>query len=60
MSRKSQCSKELKIDIVKRYLNDKESYSFFVKEVGTVDSRIYEWVLRYKKYGENAFNISNT
>ena len=58
MSRKPKYSKELKIDTAKRYLNGEGSYISLSKEVGADSSIVYGWVLKYKKYGDEAFDIS--
>lgn len=60
MSRKSQYSKELKIKTVKRYLNGESSQLSLAKEVGTNETVIRKWVLKYKNYGDTAFDTSNT
>lgn len=60
MGRKSQYSKELKLDTAKQYLNHEGSYFSLGKEVGTSKSVISDWVSKYKEYGDNAFDVSNT
>lgn len=59
MSRKSQYSKELKIDTAKRYLNGEGSYLSLAKDLGTNKQTISDWVSKYKKYGDDAFHISS-
>lgn len=56
MGRKSKYSKELKIQIVKKYLNGEKSTLQLADEIGTVDSVIGRWVKKYRKYGESAFD----
>lgn len=59
MSRKAQYSKELKLDTAKRYLNGEGSYLSLAKELGTHRSTIGDWISKYKKYGDDAFNASS-
>ena len=60
MSRKPKYSKELKIDTAKRYLNGEGSYISLSKEIGADSSIIYGRILKYKKYGDEAFDTSTT
>lgn len=55
MGRKSKYSKELKIQIVKRYLNEEKSTVQLANEIGARDSVVGVWVKKYRKYGESAF-----
>lgn len=62
MSRKIKYSKELKLEIVRRFLKG-ESVAFLANEYSLEGSqrnvRIYEWVHRYEQLGEAGFNSSN-
>lgn len=60
MGRKSKYSKELKLSIVKRYLNGEGTAYTLAKEVGTTNAIILRWVKKYQAFGESAFNISNS
>lgn len=57
MGRKPKYSKEIKIQIVKRYLNGEKSLRKLADEIGASESRVSRWVKNYKKYGETVFNI---
>lgn len=62
MGRKSKYSKELKLEIIKRYLNG-ESASALANEYGMTkrgETLVFEWVHRYEVLGETAFETSNT
>lgn len=56
MGRKPKYSKELKIQIVKRYLNGEKSALQLANEIGTRDQVVYNWAKKYKQYGESAFD----
>ena len=61
MGRKAKYSKELKLEIVKRYLKG-ESASALANEYGmpkNMDSEIYKWVHKYEAIGEGVFENSN-
>ena len=62
MGRKAKYSKEMKLEIIKRYLNG-ESASALANEYGMAkrgNDLLVKWVHRYKLLGENAFETSNT
>ena len=63
MGRKAKYSKELKIEIIKRYLNS-ESASSLANEYNLTGScakkRILEWTRRYEVLGERGFESFNT
>lgn len=57
MGRKVKYSKELKLEIVKRYLNGESAISL-ANEYGMikrVDDSIYRWVHRYESHGESVY-----
>ena len=56
MGRKSKYSKELKIEICKRYLNGEESTYSLADEIGTNNMVVYRWVKKYNAFGESAFD----
>ena len=61
MGRKAKYSKELKLEIVKRYLNGESAISL-ANEYGMTkrgDDSIYRWVHRYESHGESVFDTSN-
>lgn len=61
MSRKAKYSKELKLEIIKRYLKG-ESSSRLASEYGMpkgMNNRIRKWVHRYEALGEAGFEQSN-
>ena len=58
MGRKSKYSKELKLSIVKRYLNGEESTASLAREVNSDESVVWGWVKKYQAFGENTFNTS--
>ena len=61
MGRKAKYSKELKLEIVKRYLKG-ERASALANEYGipnTSSRRIFEWVHKYELLGERSFEHSN-
>lgn len=60
MGRKSQYSKELKISIVKRYLNGEGSTYTLAREIDSEHAVILRWVKAYQAYGESAFDSSNS
>lgn len=57
MGRKSKHSKELKLSIVKRYLDGEGSYESLAKEINVYGSTVESWVKKYKSYGEIAFDL---
>lgn len=59
MGRTSRFSKELKLEIVKRYLNG-ESRIALANEYNCAKSIITKWGNKYKSVGESAFEISST
>ncbi|MDD8048281.1 MAG: helix-turn-helix domain-containing protein [Thomasclavelia sp.] len=60
MGRQSSYSKELRIKIVHRYLNDGESILVLAMEIGVNRNTIYKWVRQYQKYGDTAFKITHS
>lgn len=61
MGRKAKYSKELKLEIVKRYLKGESAISL-VNEYGLskrADDKIRKWAHKYEIYGEQAFEHSN-
>ena len=60
MGRKSQYTKELKLNIVKRYLDGDGSTITLANELNTTDSAVMRWIKKYQAYGESAFDSSNT
>ncbi|WP_282144783.1 transposase [Thomasclavelia cocleata] len=59
MGRKSKYSKELKLSIVKRYLDGEGSTVSLAKEINATDGVVGNWVKQYKVSGENAFDTSS-
>ena len=62
MSRKARYSKELKLEIVKRYLNGESPVSL-ANEYGLSTSgkvRIWRWGNKYRTIGEKAFEETTT
>lgn len=59
MGRKSKYSKELKISIVKKYLNGEASTTSLAKETGIHHSIINRWIKNYQVNGEAAFDATN-
>lgn len=59
MGRKAKYSKEFKINLVKRYLNEGISAGSLEKETGVHRTTIIEWVKIYREYGEDVFETSN-
>ena len=53
-------SKELKLSIVKRYLDGEGSTIILAKEINTASRVVGNWVKRYKALGEKAFDTSTT
>ena len=60
MGRKSQYSKELKLSIVKRYLDGEGSTASLAKEINATDYAVRDWVKKYQAFGESAFDTSHT
>lgn len=61
MSRKAKYSKELKLEIIKRYLNG-ESPTALSNEYNLPNSyrnKIIDWAHRYEELGESGFELSN-
>lgn len=56
MGRKSKCSKELKMEIVKRYERGEDSYESLANEVGVNSGTIRKWFVQYKNLGASAFD----
>ena len=56
MGRKSKYSKELKLSIVKRYLNGEGSTASLAGEINSDESVVWRWVKKYQAFGENTFN----
>ena len=59
MGRKSKYSKELKLSIVKRYLDGEGSTASLAEEINTANEVVSNWVKQYKAFGENAFDTSS-
>lgn len=60
MGRKNKYSKEVKLNIVKRYLNGEKSFQALADELHTSNSLIQRWVRKYKEYGETAFDTNQS
>lgn len=60
MGRAPKCSKELKISIVKRYLDGEGTTFSLSKAINSSDRTVRSWVKQYKAFGESAFNTSYT
>jgi len=60
LGRKAKYTKELKIQIVKRYLSGEGSYESLAKEIGTTHTVVLGWVKKYEASGDTAFDISKT
>ena len=60
MGRKSKCSKELKLSIVKSYLNKDGSYEILAKEANVHFTTVRKWIKKYVAFGESAFDSTNT
>ena len=60
MGRKNKYLKELKLSIVKRYLEGEGSTISLAKEINTSGNIVGNWVKKYNAFGESAFDISNT
>ncbi len=61
MGRKAKYSKELKLEIIKRYLNG-ESSAALANEYGmprSMSDKIVSWTHKYEALGESAFNESS-
>lgn len=56
MERKSKLSKEQKIEIVKCYIDGKGSFLSLAKKFSVGRASIDNWVRKYQKYGEAAFD----
>ena len=59
MGRKTKYSKELKLEIIKRY-NKGESASALANEYNCSCDRIFKWSRKYNVLGESAFDVSST
>ena len=59
MGRKNKYSKELKLNIVKRYLAGEGSTYSLAKEINTTNVVVGRWLKKYNAYGESAFDPSN-
>ncbi|WP_288060233.1 transposase, partial [Thomasclavelia cocleata] len=51
MGRKNKYSKELKLSIVKRYLNGEGSTNSLAGEINTTNNIVSNWVKKYKVFG---------
>ena len=60
MGRKSKYSKELKLSIVKRYLDGEGATASLAKEINTSNDVVWNWVKQYQAFGESAFDTSHT
>ena len=60
MGKKNKYSKEVKLNIVKRYLNGEKSFRALADELHTSSSLIQRWVRMYKEYGEAAFDTNQS
>ena len=60
MGRKNKYSKEVKLNIVKRYLNGEKSFRALADELHTSSSLIQRWIRMYKEYGEAAFDTNQS
>ena len=58
MGRKSKYSKEVKLSIVKRYLNGKGSIKSLARELNCGSSVLFRWIKKYQVFGINAFDTS--
>ena len=59
MGRKNKYSKELKLSIVKRYLEGEGSTIFLAKEINTAANIVSSWVKKYNAFGESALDYLN-
>lgn len=59
MGRKSKYSKELKLIVVKKYLNGEGSTYSLAEEIGTVHTVTLRWIKKYQAFGETAFDASS-
>lgn len=57
MGRVPKYSNEIKLIIVKRYLNGEGSYESLAKEINAHCTTVEAWVKKYKSYGESAFDL---
>lgn len=60
LGRKSKYSKELKLSIVKRYLDGEGSTVSLAKETGTKKNVVSNWIKKYQAFSESALNTSST
>ena len=60
MGRKSKYSKEIKLSIVKRYLDGEGSTVSLAKEINTTNDVVCNWVKKYQAFGESAFDTLTT
>ena len=56
MGRKVKFSKEVKIDVCKRYLSGKSGVSELANEIGCSENVLRRWVRSYEIHGANTFN----
>jgi len=56
MPRKSKFTKELKIEVVRRYEIGKESISTLANEINANEVTVRNWIDQFHEYGESAFN----
>ncbi len=59
MGRKSKYSKELKLSIVEKYLDENVSAISLGKETGIHHSIISRWIKKYSQYGDIAFDVKD-
>lgn len=60
LGRKSQYSKELKLSIVKKYLDGDGSYKSLAKEINTTKSVVGNWIKKYQAFDASSKNASYT
>ena len=58
MGRKSKYSKEVKLSIVKRYLNSEGLIESLAGEINCGCSVLFRWIKKYQAFGVNAFDTS--
>ena len=56
MGRKEKFSKEVKVDVCKRFLSGKSGVSELANEIGCNESVLRRWVRSYEIHGANTFN----
>ena len=55
MARKSKFTKELKIEVVRRYEIGEESIAMLANEINVNESTVSNWIDKYHVHGESAF-----